>query len=294
MAEKLTLKLSAAAAVYAGKDATREMKIQAAQGEVSLSERDLATLLYLLAHDPDPEVKGKAILTLRQLDDARVLVVADNPATHPRILDMLARLHFQKRDIAAKLLSNPSIEERTAEFLTAKEVQSVEAEEPEQAVQADEDTGGMEENEEVDEESEEFQSKFQLCLKMEVSEKIKMALVGDKEWRTLLIRDSNRLVTSAVLKNPRITEGEILAVAQSAVQNDDMMRIICSNKEWLKNYQIRKALVQNCKTPLQTALRILMTLSEKDLALLARNKNIPSVISTQARRQLFNKRYKNQ
>ncbi len=57
-------------------------------------------------------------------------------------------------------------------------------------------------------------SKYQELQEMAVSEKIKMALTGDKEWRTLLIRESNKQVHTAVLKNPRITEGEVLAVAK--------------------------------------------------------------------------------
>jgi len=158
-------------------------------------------------------------------------------------------------------------------------------EEPEEA--ADE---AMEEYEEVDEESEDFQSKYQLSMKMDVSEKIKVALIGDKEWRTLLIKDSNKLVSSSVVKNPRISEAEILAIVSTAIQHDEIMRIICNNKEWVKNYQIRKALVLNCKTPLPLALRFMATLTDKDIAALAKSKNVATVISTQARRQLLNKK----
>ena len=38
-----------------------------------------------------------------------------------------------------------------------------------------------------------------MSLEMKVAEKIKMGLTGDKEWRTLLLREANKLVTSAVL-----------------------------------------------------------------------------------------------
>jgi hypothetical protein len=58
MAEKVTLKLTAAAAAYVSKDAPREMKLQAARGEISVSDMDMVTLLYFLAHDPDTEIKG--------------------------------------------------------------------------------------------------------------------------------------------------------------------------------------------------------------------------------------------
>lgn len=133
-------------------------------------------------------------------------------------------------------------------------------------------------------------SKHQLALEMRVAERIKMAMTGDKEWRNILIKDSNKLVSGATVKNPRITEAEVLAIAKSAVQNDEIMRVICANKEWIKNPLIRKALAENNKTPLPHALRFVATLSEKDLSTLAKSKNVSSVIASQARRILMSKK----
>jgi len=147
-----------------------------------------------------------------------------------------------------------------------------------------------ESEEEPVEEDEEYQSKYQLAQTMGTGEKIKMALTGDKEWRSIFLKDANKLVSSAVIKNPRMTDAEVLTVCKSTVQNDEIIRLICANKEWVKNYQIRKALVENHKTPLPAALRFLSTLGEKDLAFLAKSKNISSVIATQARRMLLNKK----
>ena len=125
---------------------------------------------------------------------------------------------------------------------------------------------------------------------MGVGDKIKMALTGDKEWRSLLIKDSNKLVNSAVVKNPRITEPEILTISKSVIQNDEILRIICHNKEWVKNSSIRKALVLNNKTPLPVALRFMGFLTEKDLSGMAKSKNISSVLVNNARRMLSSKK----
>ena len=113
---------------------------------------------------------------------------------------------------------------------------------------------------------------------------------GDKEWRSLLIKDSNKLVNSSVVKNPRITEPEILTISKSVVQNDEILRIICQNKEWVKNSSIRKALVLNNKTPLPVAIRFMGFLSEKDLAGMAKSKNISSVLVNNARRMLASRK----
>jgi hypothetical protein len=36
----------------------------------------------------------------------------------------------------------------------------------------------------------------------DAKQKIKMALTGNKEWRTILIRDNNKIVGESVLKTP--------------------------------------------------------------------------------------------
>jgi hypothetical protein len=125
---------------------------------------------------------------------------------------------------------------------------------------------------------------------MSIGEKIKMAMVGDKEWRSLLIKDSNKIISTAVIKNPRITDPEILAIAKSAELNEEIIRLVSMNKDWVKIYPIRKALVENCKTPLPKALRFLSTLNEKDMAALAKSRNVSSVISRQAQRLHMNKK----
>jgi hypothetical protein len=113
-----------------------------------------------------------------------------------------------------------------------------------------------------------------------------MAMTGDKEWRTILLRDSNKQVSTAVLQNPRITEGEILLLTQNRSASDELIRPILLNREWLKNYAIRHALVQHPRTPLPQALRFLATLNDKDIRVLAKSRGISSVLVNACRRML--------
>jgi len=140
---------------------------------------------------------------------------------------------------------------------------------------------------EIEELEEEHKSKYQLMLTFGVSDKIKMALTGDKEWRSLLVKDPNKLVCSAVLKNPRITEGEVLAIARNRSANDELIRLITLNREWVKNYEIRKALVMHPRTPLPKALRYMASLTEKELKELSKSRNVSQVIVNNARRMLM-------
>jgi hypothetical protein len=55
------------------------------------------------------------------------------------------------------------------------------------------------------------------------------------------------------------------------------------------NYPLRYALSTNPKTPIVIALRLVRTLEERDVRRLAKSKNIPVAVASQAKRLLFNK-----
>jgi len=125
---------------------------------------------------------------------------------------------------------------------------------------------------------------------MTVGEKIKLSLRGNRDARMILVRDANRLIQRFVLANPRITDDEIIMVARNRSVESELLKIIGDNKNWRRNYQIRIGLVANPKTPLSTALGLMGALQERDLRLLAKNKNVSTTISGQARRLLEHKR----
>jgi hypothetical protein len=132
-------------------------------------------------------------------------------------------------------------------------------------------------------------SKYQLVMELKVAEKIKIAMTGDREWRKILIKDPNKMVHGAVLRNGRITEAEVIMVARNKSASDEMVRLILLNREWMKNYEIRKALVTHPKTPLPRALRFLGDLTLRDLKELMRNRNVSSAIASTARREVERK-----
>jgi hypothetical protein len=129
----------------------------------------------------------------------------------------------------------------------------------------------------------------QRIMQMSVAEKIKLATLGNKEARTLLLRDSNKLVTMAAATSPRITDGEILGLSNSRTVNSDVLRYIYSNREFLKTYAIKISLVKNPKVPLPTALKMMYTLQEKDIKELSRDRNVPQTIQSQAKAWLMKK-----
>lgn len=124
----------------------------------------------------------------------------------------------------------------------------------------------------------------QRIMKMSIAEKIKLATLGNKEARGLLLRDSNKLVCTAVIRSPRITDGEVLACATNRAANEEVLRIIYGNREWTKNQKIKLALVKNPKTPLTVVTKFLNTLRDAELKDLARDRNVPSGVAMFAKK----------
>jgi hypothetical protein len=119
---------------------------------------------------------------------------------------------------------------------------------------------------------------------MTMAERTKLALRGNKEARQVLIRDVNIQIQRLVLHNPRITEEEILIIAKDRNTDKELLAWIADSREWMKNYSVRIALVENARTPVAKALHILPTLDERELSRLGKSKQIPQVIAAQARR----------
>ena len=137
--------------------------------------------------------------------------------------------------------------------------------------------------------AEQRENLFQMILGMSVPQKIRLAMLGNREARKMLAHDRNQMIPRAVLRSPKLTDNEILTFAQERSTPEDIIRAICKNKVWLKKYPLRLALVSNPKTPLSVAVQFLDHLHDKDLQNLSRDKNVPSALS-QIAWQIFSKR----
>jgi len=132
-------------------------------------------------------------------------------------------------------------------------------------------------------------SLLQRLQEMTVSERIKLALRGNRETRMLLIRDSNRMIRRFVLQNPRVGDEEVIAIAKNRSADDELLRLIAENREWTKNYQVKLSLTTNPKTPLVLALRFVGNLNDRDVRALAKSKNVSATVANAAKRVLFTK-----
>jgi hypothetical protein len=128
---------------------------------------------------------------------------------------------------------------------------------------------------------------------MTVGQKIKLAHVGNKTVRALLLKDRNKQVSLAVVKSGRLSDGEVKNIASNRNIQDDVLREVATNREFLRKYPVKVALVNNPKTPPAIGVRLVGILQKKDLQDLTRNHNIPAVIRQTAIR-LFKQKYRSE
>jgi len=119
---------------------------------------------------------------------------------------------------------------------------------------------------------------------MNTRDRMKLAMKGDREARTILVRDSNRVVSTGVINNPRITEQEVENIAAMRTVSDEILRLISMNRVWARSYSIIHNLARNPRTPIPTVLNILQRIRTKDLKNLSQNRNVSEAVRRQALR----------
>ncbi len=233
------------------------------------------TLFHLLS---DPWTDGSILDRIEQLHNANQKLM-EMLVLHPKVMPITLVHLFKigpvelKRRILELKGSGPAASSST-DLVPASGVPAA---------------GSFQQEESKDEGEIEAKSLFQRVQRMTVSEKIQFALRAGKDARSLLLKDPNRQVYLAVLSGPKITEDEILTIAQSRNVSDEILRAIGKNKEWIKNYSILLALVSNPKTPVGISMTFLPAVRHKDLALLAKNRNLPEAVRSGANRLVIAK-----
>lgn len=131
---------------------------------------------------------------------------------------------------------------------------------------------------------EETLSTYQRIMKMKAGEKVRLALLGTKEERAILIRDANKSIASLVLKSPKLTEPEMENFSQMRNLDGDLLRQMTMSRDFIKKYTVVLTLVRNPKTPSAAAINLLKLLRDFDLRNVHRDKEIPEIIRRQAKR----------
>jgi len=122
---------------------------------------------------------------------------------------------------------------------------------------------------------------------LDVKGRIQLALKGNKEERSILIRDGTKVVALAVLEAPKLADGEVEKFASQKNVLEAVLRQIPLKRRFVKNYIVVRNLVANPRTPLDLGLGLMKNLLTQDLKNLSANKEVSETI-----RKLALKMYK--
>jgi hypothetical protein len=232
-----------------------DVRMLAARGGFAPRAHEQLALLILLTSDSDPEVAATARATLDALPPESLRAFLARSDVPSQMRDF-----FAARDVAPAAAPAADAD---APLLDSDD-------EPLPALAATEDGGD-------DDDPKALSS-------LSIVERMKLAMKGTRAQRSLLIRDPNKLVASAVLSSPKLTETEVEAFARMGNVSEEVLRIIAANRAWTKNYTVVSALTKNPKTPQAIAMQLVQRLNDRDMKALASDRNVPEAVRLIARK----------
>lgn len=243
-------------------EVARDVRLLAAQGVLAPRAHEQIAILILLLEDRDLEVRTTAAQTIDRIP----------------------------HDALRAFLGRSDVPIGIREFFADRgvfpaEIPAITADSPLLDAGVDEEEEGADEEEAAGEEetAETLVAKLQ---KMSFTERLKAAMRGSREMRAILIRDPNKMVAAAVLSSPKVSEAEVESFARMTTLSEDVLRVISMNRAWLKNYAVVVALTRNPKTPLGVSMNLLARLTDRDIAAVSVDRNVPETLRSAARRKV--------
>jgi len=231
-----------------------EVRLLAARGVLAPRAHEQLALLALLVSDPEPDVCRAAEETIALIPREPLKAFLARSDVPDAVREFFAARGVQPAAIPAPEIDVPLIETEPAGSVEAPEAAK--------------------------------QSTIQRLTVMTIVDRMQVAMKGTREERAVLIRDPNKLVSVSVLSSPKVSEAEIEAFAKMANVSEEVLRIIGTTRAWIKNYGVVSALTRNPKTPLAVSLNLAQRLNDRDLKLLALDRNIQEPLKLAVRKRI--------
>ena len=241
-------------------EVARDVKMLAAQGALAPRASEQLNILVLLLEDPDPEIRQTAADTLNSIPPAALSHFLAGADASLSLREFFAGRGILPDDREAAVSDQPLIEA----------TQEGDADLLDETLDRDSVTNKL--------------------AKMNFTERLKAAMKGTREMRAILVRDTNKTVACSVMSSPKLTEQEVETFCRMGSVSEDVLRVIARNRHWMKNYKIVLGLTKNPKTPVAISLNLLPRIQQKDLTLMAIDRNIPDPLRIAAKKKVLESR----
>ena len=238
-------------------EVARDVRLLAAQGMLAPRANEQLEILVLLLGDADPEIRQVADATLNRIPVETLQAFLARSDVSIGLREFFGDRGVFPAEIPALEADDPLIDAAPSEF-------------------------GEDEEEHTEAERE---SMMQRLGQMSFPERLKAAMKGTKEMRSILIRDPNKMICAAVLSSPKVSEAEAASFARMASPSEDVLRAIGHNRVWMKSYGVVVGLARNPKTPVALSLSLLSRLQNRDVQALAVDRNVPEPLRIAARKK---------
>jgi hypothetical protein len=236
-------------------EVARDIRLLAARGALAPRAHEQLALLVFLVSDTDGEVARVATSTIDGLPAPAV----------------------------AKFIGRSDVGDELRGFFIARGIQPIASL---GSTDSDEPFADVEEDEEpIAEEGDEEKTRVILSA-LPVPQRLKFALKGTREQRSVLIRDPNKVVAAAVLSSPKLSETEVEAFSRMANVSEEVLRTIGTSRAWTRSAAITSGLVKNPKTPIAISLTLMPRLTEREMRLLVTDRNVPEALRLAARKAI--------
>jgi hypothetical protein len=280
-----------------------------------LGTEERVELLAVLTADPDPEIADRAQNALLTQPLESFLAAAMRPEADTRLFTYCSDSLGEKPGVADALAKNPACPTahvaRVAQHLTPGGIQALLdnlerfSSDPQLVIAVANCPGASAEQRELLSNLEKCatasaelveaaavaepdpvkrENLMQKVARMNVVQRLTLALKGGRTERMMLIRDPNKLVQRCVLQSPRLTDTEVEAFASMSALTGEILRAIAMTRVFMKNYSVVRNLVNNPKTPLDVSLHLFPRLTASDLVKLTGNKNVPETLRSSAQK----------
>jgi hypothetical protein len=227
-------------------EVARDVRLLAASGMLAPRALEQIGLLALLTEDGDDEVRRTAEATLAAIPNESV----------------------------AGFLGRSDVPEGLREFFRGRGIEPVPGADAGDEPLVDAEGGAAPAD--LDAGEEDPQSITQKLALLGVADRMKAAMKGSK----------SELVSAAVLSSPKLTDSEVENFARLANVSEEILRTIGMNRGWIKNYGVVAALSKNPKTPLAVALRFVQRLNDRDLKMIALDRNLQEPLKLAVRKRI--------
>jgi len=245
---------------------------------------------------------------IENLPRDQILALVQNQKVGANILDTIGRKHLHDEEVCRALLHHPRVSVDTLSYILQNagpslaeaiardrrllgrfaEIRDALLSNPSLAIEVkdliQEKAEGIPQAQPREREEKQRKIDLRRMIKdLSTGQRLALAKKGNKEVRMILIRDANEMIALEVVSSPRITNSEIVQISQMTDVSEKVLRVIASNRRYRSSKAIVLNLLHNPKTPASVSLQLgIPRLSDRELAGLAKNRNIPGAVSRAA------------